>query len=104
MENNKLTPKQRAKIYLKCAKSIEKDKSEFICLYLRYATPKIETEYNNGSLTASEITIKYFPEIKLFKPKICYIDDSWFTIDEKGKQRRITALLFAYRMALDAKE
>lgn len=102
MENNKLTPKQRAKIYKECCKAIEEDKTEYICLYLRYATPKIKKEYDSSDLRASEISIKYFPEIALFKPKNCDIYDGWFDINEEGKQQRITALLFAYQMALDA--
>lgn len=99
---NKLTPKQRAKIYLECCKAIEENKTEYICLYLRYATPEIKKEYDNSDLRALEISIKYFPEIKLFKPENCNIHDDWFGIDEKGKQQRITALLFAHQMVLDA--
>lgn len=104
MENNKLTPKQRAKIYLECCKAIEENKTEYICLYLKHATPEIKNEYINSNLNASEISIKYFPEIALFKPKNCNISASWFYVGEKGKQQRITALLFAHQMALDAKE
>lgn len=90
----KLTPKQRAKAYLKVSKKVQE--GDYAC-YLLEKTAKINREYNNFSWMLKT----YFPEFILFKP----LEDTeswqvWFS----EHQDRINALLLSYYMALDAKE
>lgn len=102
MENNKLTPKQRAEIYYNLAKtySLKKylnEEDSSICLDLEcifngnkpysWIEKSIETVYWE--------VLKLFPEIKIF---VDYRNEC-FT-----QEIRITALLLSYQMALDATE
>lgn len=103
MENNKLTPKQRAKIYLEAAEYFSEisGKNDWnlnnyygFCDYLQW--------YKKTYLSSID-----FPEYFLFKPKVKSMRNYWFETHKNNKiiqEDRITALLFAYQMALDATE
>lgn len=95
MENNKLTPKQRAKIYLKAAQKITHHN---VC-YLLGDLIKYPYEYGKG-----EEFSKIFPEFFMFSPGH---NGDWWGEDyskEGWRKPRIIALLLSYQMALNATE
>lgn len=90
----KLTPKQRAEIYLKVAKMND---------YVAYACGALEDVSNvdRKGKDFSWMLETYFPEFLLFKPKLNTPSRQvWF----ENSDDRLNALLFSYHMALDAKE
>lgn len=102
MENNKLTPKKRAEIYFKLAKTYNSKKyineeDSSICLDLEciFNGDKPYDWLKKSYDTYYQEVLNLFPEIADF---IKNRKES-FT-----QELRITALLFAYQMALDAKE
>ena len=97
MENNKLTPKQRAKIYLKASEEIDKNKYNYSCEALQKIGKIKRRDYSY-----SEMLQNFFPEFYLFKPSEDI--ESWRLWFDNKNTERIIALLFAYQMALDAKE
>jgi hypothetical protein len=89
----KLTPKERAEIYLQAAEYFEKKTNtgmdvtgfcDFIGVYHGYFSGR------------------QFIEYELFRPRIPNL--YWFPHTKEGKNQRLNALLFSYYMALDAKE
>ena len=98
----KLTPKERAKIYLEAAKYFSKIdgkdwrnnfRSDGFCDFIK----------NRYRLLCYN-----FLEYMLFKPSNKEIFMYWFDVRDRNykyeQSDRIIALLFAYQMALDAKE
>ena len=93
MENNKLTPKQRAKIYLKAANFFIKKKDiGYGCAGFCDFLNRLDKIYD----------CEKFAEYQLFKPR--RFDLYWFLHTEEGKWQRVNALLLSYQMALDATE
>ena len=99
----KLTPKQRAKIYLEAA--------EYFTNLNRKPFDKIPVGYGFCAFLKKQFSkydINSFPEYKNFKSKSRKLPwGFYFPIqnkDESEQSERITALLFSYQMALDAKE
>ncbi len=91
---NKLTSKERAKVYLQVAEM--NDSISYACEALQMVS-KIDRGSNNYRWMLEN----YFPEFLLFKPE----EDTpsyqvWFSVEEHDA--RLNALLFAYHMALDA--
>ena len=89
----KLTPKERAEIYLEAAEYFEKKTNtgmdvtgfcDFIGVYHGY------------------FSVRQFIEYELFRPRIPNL--YWFPHTKEGKNQRLNALLLSYQMALDAKE
>jgi hypothetical protein len=89
----KLTPKERAEIYLEAAEYFEKKTNtgmdvtgfcDFIGVYHGY------------------FSVRQFIEYELFRPRIPNL--YWFPHTKEGKNQRLNALLLSYYMALDAKE
>jgi len=103
MEKSKLKPKERAKIYLEAAeffqKQLNKNRSSW------WELPKNLRQGIGGfcdflKIKKKNIEIEQFTEYLQFNPK--NISHYWF--DYNNQSERITALLFSYKMALDAKE
>jgi len=91
----KLTPKQRAEVYLKAAKQI---KQHNVCYLLG---DLINYPYKYGMM---EEFSQIFPEFYMFSPGH---SGDWWVEDysvQGWKKPRIIALLLSYYMALDAKE
>ena len=89
----KLTPKERAKIYLEAAEYFEKKTNtgygcagfcDFISIYHGY------------------FNARQFIEYELFRPRAPRL--YWFPYTKEGKNQRLNALLLYYHMDLDAKE
>lgn len=94
MENNKLTPKQRAEIYLKVSRI--NNKINYGCYALEKAA-KINRAGNNFSWMLEN----YFPEFNLFKPEK---DTPSYQVWFKESEERLIAFLLSYQMALNATE
>lgn len=89
----KLTPKERAEIYLDAFKYFGKKRDigygcagfcDFILIHHSFLNSKQFKEYN------------------LFKPRKFHL--YWFPHTKEGKNHRLNALLFSYYMALEAKK
>jgi hypothetical protein len=111
MENNQLTPKQRAKIYLKAAKCFQKQLNWFnenSYMHQTYANLPTNLKKYEGrgciwgfcdfieAYTKNTYSICDFEEYNLFKKTSLY----WFNRQDD----RVNALLLSYQMALDATE
>lgn len=101
MENNKLTPKKRAEIYLKASKKIAN--SKYFSKHELWSCCEI-AKAAFGEYISFYKTMESFPEYKIIIDNliIAFSDDK--NDFKKANSERVIALLFAYQMALDAKE